>query len=874
MVSSKVRYARRQTSNSINMSDVLTPKVVFVCSSAKTCLEKLEEYANLVPTVVIVEFTGPDQPADPDAESDKQSSSFCFLQALATEIQGARYQQNVIPFVMLVDPLANESGFDSSAVARYIGAGATDIVHSPFQHEDMSRLVGHVMERTKPPAQLIGSVMAQDLVDSIRNNETPPEPCHRPDEVVSQIRQDIVEAATKSWNFPAQDFNMDELTCAAMFMLEAILSMEENKQYSLPRTQLMAFLLATRRQYKHERQVHYHNWRHAVDVTQSIYCFLLEVHLAPSDREMKHSESDRAVERLLSAEDGLVLLVSAIGHDVGHPGVNNAFLVASNHPLAQMYNDKSVLENYHGAAYSQLLRRHWPSLSSISGFRSTLLSNILSTDMQRHFEFMGSLGELKEKIEKSEQSVDDWSEKDRTSTRELILALLMKAADISNVARPFEVSSEWAKILMNEFARQGELESELDIPTCLFGGPPNKEDHLAAAQSQNGFIGLFGYPLFMGICEIMPSVSCSAEDLQRNKEIWEQKIQAEKQRRESNGSSAPLTFSSVTKDEVDEAKRKQSMPQEVPAHLSQAPSSPTYHRMPQENGGGISDHPATDQVQHLTWGFSTPEKRASAPLVMPLSPHGGASRRSSKDVALDHFHGLNHRSPPQSAGSGSRRGSIDAGIHVNQSFPNSRRGSKDESLTTILVTNQGSPVQQHSSSGSPDFGPDRHGSPGKAAKRYSTSQAHQKQAAARNSVPSSRSHATSSATAATTQLSPSTQPSSIAPTEDDTTPPAPKTDDPFTVPGTWPNDLDGTPRSSAPEVQPPALLDPAKGEEASNGDTENCPSSRPVSRLLSSKSGERGIRESRSRSRLRGLKFWKKKRDVSGVDGTESGSSP
>ena len=30
--------------------------------------------------------------------------------------------------------------------------------------------------------------------------------------------------------------------------------------------------------------------------------------------------------------------------------------------------------------------------------------------------------------------------------------------------------------------------------------------------------------------------------------------------------------------------------------------------------------------------------------------------------------------------------------------------------------------------------------------------------------------------------------------------------------------------------------------------------------------GERGIRESRSRSRLRGLKFWKKKRDVSGVE--------
>lgn len=860
------------------MSRKLTLRPVFVCSSAKTCLEKLEAYANERPTVVILEFTDNEQPteASSDVKAKEQSTSLRFLQALATETQGARYQQHVIPFVMLVDTSKSGKEFDSNSVARYFTAGATDIVHSPFQHEDMSRLVGHVVERTRPPAQLIGSVMAQDLVDSIRNTETPPESCHRPDMVVSQNRQDIVEEATKSWTFPAQDFNMDELTCAAMFMLEAILSMNENKQYSLPRAQLMAFLLATRRQYKHEREVHYHNWRHAVDVTQSLYCFLMEVHLAPSDREMKHSESERAVERLLSPEDGLVLLVSAIGHDVGHPGVNNAFLVACSHPLAQMYNDKSVLENYHGAAYSQLLRRHWPSLKNFDRFRSTLISNILATDMQRHFDFMGSLEELKDKIEQSEQSVDDWSEKDRSSTRELVLALLMKAADISNVARPFDVSSGWAKILMNEFARQGELENELQIPTCLFGGPPNKEDHLAAAQSQNGFISLFGYPLFMGIAEIMPSVSCSAKDLQKNKEIWEQKIEAEKQRRESNGSSAPLTFSSVTQDEVDEAKRKQSQPPEVPAHLSQPPSSPTYSRTIQAAEGVTTDeHPAQEQMQHSTWGFSTPEKRASAPLAVPLSPHGGTSRRSSKDVALDQFHDL-HRPLSPSVGSGSRRGSVDAGIQMNQSFPSSRRGSKDESLTTILVTNRGSPVQRQSPSTSPNAGSDKHASPGKASggpKRYSTSQAHQKQAAARSSVPSSRSHATSSATAATTQPSPSTQPSSIAATEDELTPPAANMEDPFTVPGTWPGNVDGNSRVPAPEVQPVAQTDTAK-DEARVDEAEDSASSRPVSRLIPSKSGERGIRESRSRSRLRGLKFWKKKRDVSGVESVEAGSSP
>ncbi|MGK7577986.1 hypothetical protein ACSRCD_23080, partial [Salmonella enterica] len=64
---------------------------------------------------------------------------------------------------------------------------------------------------------------------------------------------------------------------------------------------------------------------------------------------------------LLSPFDTLTLLISAIGHDVGHPGVNNFFLVKLNAPLAQLYNDNSVLEAFHCAAFSQILRRHWPA---------------------------------------------------------------------------------------------------------------------------------------------------------------------------------------------------------------------------------------------------------------------------------------------------------------------------------------------------------------------------------------------------------------------------------------------------------------------------------------------------------------------------------
>ncbi|KAK5109688.1 hypothetical protein LTR62_006810 [Meristemomyces frigidus] len=839
---------------------------VFVSSSATKCHDRLEIHANAAPTVVLVELRGGAAEGARLLAAHKEAGAFPFLRNLSADIDGARYQRVVMPFALVARSGDNENApIDATLAATCLEAGALDIVHSPLRDEDLHRLVGHVREALRPSARLVGSAMAQNLVTSIRSTSPIQSARHRPHDTLSPARRKMVEDNVSQWHFPAQSFSMDELTYAALIMLEHMLEIPDLKPYSISRARLMTFLLATRRQYKHQREVHYHNWRHAVDVTQSIYCFLLDIRLCPPRNDHTRPPHHlNAVEGLLTPLDGLILIVSAIGHDVGHPGVNNAFLTACNHPLAQMYNDKSVLENYHCAAYSQLLRRHWPALGNISGFRTTMISTILATDMQRHFEYMSGLNELKRKIENSENDLGNWTDKDREGARELLMALLIKGADISNVARPFDLSSAWAKTLMNEFYRQGELEAELGIPTCLFGGPPNKEDALAAAQSQKGFMSLFGIPLFSGMTEVMPSVSCAIKELEQNTAIWEEKIANEKQRRGSEGKGAPLTFQSVSKEEVEEAKlqKRQSEPLAVPLNGSEAPSTPTRRQHVVDSALSPRQHPAHSHRQQLTTGIGTHEHRSSMPNMLPsdlpVSPNGSASRRSSKDVALDSLQQLSTYAESNMAlplSPGSRRGSADWQVH--QSYPGSRRGSKDESLTTILVTSQ---------SNSPGKAPTS--SPVKQKRiRHSTVPTPKvPDAASRYSVPSStsRSHTTSSATNNTTQ------PSSLAPTDDDSTPPA--AEDPFVVPSNWPSDLDGAIRSqtlikhpSTPDLPTPRLT--------------KSDSPRIVARMASGEGDdgrgtprkEPGIRESRSRSRLRNLKFWRKRRDVSGIEGGGTG---
>ncbi|KAI4119522.1 MAG: hypothetical protein LQ345_000584 [Seirophora villosa] len=354
----------------------------------------------------------------------------------------------------------------------------------------------------------------------------------------------LIRAFT-SWNFAAHDFSEDQLVHAALLMLQHALNMPELERWRIPAADLQSFLLASRAAYN--SFVHYHNFRHVVDVMQAIFYFLLCIGTLPPYPQQTASSSMPAAPKspighLLQPFDALTLLVSAIGHDVGHPGVNNAFLVALNAPLAQLYNDKSVLESFHCAAYSQILRRYWKSTFADTAMRGLMISSILATDMGLHFKYMADLGELQEKIYQN-QGTQGWSPQVLDEYRTLTCGLLIKCADISNVARPFDVAATWADILQLEFANQGAMENDLGMSTALFGGPPELGNVTKLANSQIGFMNIFACPLFEAVSDILPCMTFAVDEMRANQETWRKKIaeQTPKQPKKSFSSESFLS---------------------------------------------------------------------------------------------------------------------------------------------------------------------------------------------------------------------------------------------------------------------------------------------------------------------------------------------
>ena len=265
--------------------------------------------------------------------------------------------------------------------------------------------------------------------------------------------------------------------------------------FQITNEKLFKFIFEVRDTYN---KVPYHNWRHAVDVTQFTTYQILT----------------GGLDTVFTKSEIFGLIVAAICHDAGHDGFTNVYNEKAQTPLGILFKNQSVMETHHCSVAINIISRDECNLfSSLSSTENKnmwtyIIQLILSTDMAKHFDILKELNTL---IDDKQFSMGV------PEHRLLLLQVLLKCSDISNVARPFELADKWCDVLCEEFFRQGDLEKASGME---FSSALNDREHLDKPKSQIGFYQFVCLPLFQAMAKVVPRLDCNVNQLLSNLEQW------------------------------------------------------------------------------------------------------------------------------------------------------------------------------------------------------------------------------------------------------------------------------------------------------------------------------------------------------------------
>ena len=256
----------------------------------------------------------------------------------------------------------------------------------------------------------------------------------------------------------------------------------------------------------------YHNSMHGADVTQSLCLYFL------------NSNAEEICQSLVL--DLLGILIAALGHDLGHPGLTNPFHINSSSELAITYNDVSCLENFHTSKLFRTIRKPETdifeklSVQDYKTIRKRMIGNILSTDMANHGKIMTVI-KSRIAINKAENKTKfellSGNEKTKFEEQQSLFDFLIHAADLAHNTKLFKISLKWVELLSEEFWLQGDKEKSMNLPVSFLCD----RDSYNIPQSQVGFIKGFIIPTFDCLVNIFPSLKYTMDNAKTNLKKWE-----------------------------------------------------------------------------------------------------------------------------------------------------------------------------------------------------------------------------------------------------------------------------------------------------------------------------------------------------------------
>lgn len=253
----------------------------------------------------------------------------------------------------------------------------------------------------------------------------------------------------------------------------------------------------------YRNNVSFHNFKHAFSVTHITYLILRG-----------------GAANCLTSYDILVALISALCHDLDHPGNNNSFEVATKSEIALTHSGDAVLERHHSSMTHRLL--YQPENNIIENlsrqeqidFHALITDTIMATDMAGHFCHV-------ETLEISAKTNPHFDVNDANSRR-ILLGHIIHSADLSGQVLIPELAFKWGDLIIEEFIHQSNEEKRLNLPITPF--MDGLEDELKKMRLQHGFIGNIVLPLWTAFIACFPSLSHAVIQCQANYNTINQKI--------------------------------------------------------------------------------------------------------------------------------------------------------------------------------------------------------------------------------------------------------------------------------------------------------------------------------------------------------------
>ena len=226
------------------------------------------------------------------------------------------------------------------------------------------------------------------------------------------------------------------------------------------------------------------------------------------------------INSFLTPWDIFGLLVSALVHDVDHPGFDNSYAIKTSSNLAILYNNESVNERHSIALSLSLMSseecnlvKNW-NTNDRNVFRNLVTQCILSTDMKCHDVMVNEILEMSLYSGTRNFSTND-------TARISLCRFILHGADISNSVRPFFISCKISQMVAEEFRMQAKQEAERGIEITPFMLLP---DERSIAKNEIRFLKNVAQPYWTAMGLVFDELKSLAVPLQSNLDNWSRRL--------------------------------------------------------------------------------------------------------------------------------------------------------------------------------------------------------------------------------------------------------------------------------------------------------------------------------------------------------------